>query len=136
MVQSMTGFASKTFILTAPSGEKSSVVINLKTLNTRFFETTIRVPPVLTYLETKFIKIFKKKLRRGHTYCTIYLSNPNLFQGSITPAHGTIDAYAQAINEMKERLKITTEIGLDHLLRLPKIFNIEERPIDEQSDQI
>ena len=76
---SMTGFASKTFVLTTPSGERSSISMNLKSLNSRFFESSIKLPIGLSHLETTMLKQFKEMLRRGHIYFTVYLSNPNIF---------------------------------------------------------
>jgi uncharacterized protein (TIGR00255 family) len=134
-ITSMTGFASKTFILTAPSGERSSISMNLKTLNSRFFETTVKLPMSLSSLETMLIKQFKETLRRGHVYFTAYLSNPNVFEGSITPAMTVIDGYMQAMNQIKSKYSISDEIKLDNILRLPNIFSKEEQQLDQQSTQ-
>lgn len=132
----MTGFASKIFVFTAPNGEKSTISLNLKTLNTRFFDTTCKLPQSLAQLEVRLIKLFKKKLRRGHVYFTTYVSNPGIFQGSISPALATVEAYTTAIKEIKNRLHIPNDIALEHILRLPNIFNIEETTLDEKSSKI
>jgi uncharacterized protein (TIGR00255 family) len=133
MIQSMTGFASKTFVITAPSGERSSISINLKSLNSRFFESTVKLPIGLSHLETFLMKQFKETLRRGHIYFTIYLSNPNVFEGSITPAMTVIDGYMHAMKNIKTKYALTDEIKLDNILRLPNIFSKEEQPLDESS---
>jgi uncharacterized protein (TIGR00255 family) len=130
---SMTGFASKTFIITTPSGERSSISMNLKSLNSRFFESSIKVPMNLSHLETIFIKQFKETLRRGHIYFTAYLSNPNVFEGSISPAMTIIDSYMHAINNIKEKYHLSDPTKLDHILRLPNIFSKEEQQLDEES---
>lgn len=136
MIHSMTGFATKTLILTTPEGKKTSVNMSLKSLNTRFFETTFKLPTSLFHLETTLIKLFKKHLYRGHVYFTVYLSNPSIFQGVINPALDTIDAYAKAIYQITERLHITDKLALEHILRLPDIFSVDEPGIDKQSAQI
>ncbi len=135
MIQSMTGFASKSIILSTPQGEKSTVTMNLKTLNSRFFESTIRLPAALTHFETKLTKLFKQKLRRGHVYFTIYLSNPSIFQGTITPALAAAEAYESAMKKIMQHLNIKQDIALEHFLRLPNLFSIEAALIDEQSTQ-
>src|SRR5579863_2683172 len=136
MIQSMTGFASKTFILTTPSGERCSISMNLKSLNSRFFETTVKLPIGLSHLETTLIKLFKEKLLRGHIYFTIYLSNPSIFEGSITPALSIVTAYVHAIEEIKKQLSLSDPIKLDNILRLPNIFSTESQQLDEQSTNI
>lgn len=130
---SMTGFASKTFVLTAPSGERSSISMNLKSLNSRFFEASVKLPIALSHLETTLIKQFKETLRRGHIYFTAYLSNPNVFEGSIAPAMTIIDGYLQAMEQIKTKYNLSDEIKLDNILRLPNIFSKEEQPLDEES---
>jgi len=135
-LSSMTGFASKTFVLTAPSGERSSVSLNLKSLNSRFFESTVRLPMCLSYLETTLIKQFKEALRRGHIYFNCHVSNPNIFEGNITPAMTIIDGYITAINHIKTNYNLADDITLDNILRLPNIFSKEEQPLDETSTQL
>jgi uncharacterized protein (TIGR00255 family) len=132
---SMTGFASKTFVITTPSGERSSVSINLKSLNSRFFEASIKLPLGLSHLETVLLKQFKETLRRGHLYFTLYLSNPNIFEGAITPAMNVIDGYMTAMKNITTKYGLTDNIKLDNILRLPNIFSKEEQPLDETSTQ-
>ncbi len=134
-LSSMTGFASKTFIITTASGERSNVSVNLKTLNSRFFEASIKLPFGLSHLETTLLKQFKETLRRGHIYFTAYLSNPNIFEGAITPAISVIDSYVTAINQIKSKYTLADEIKLDNILRLPNIFSKEEQQLDEASTQ-
>jgi len=129
----MTGFASKIFVLTSPSGERSTVSMNLKSLNSRFFEASVKLPIALSHLETTFTKQFKEKLRRGNIYFTTYLSNPNIFEGSITPAMTVIDSYIQSMNQIKTKYNFSEDIKLDNVLRLPNIFSKEEQQLDEES---
>lgn len=129
----MTGFASKTFVLTTPSGEHSTISLNLKSLNSRFFEASIRLPFGLSHLETLLIKQLKKNLRRGHVYLSAQINNPNIFEGSITPAMSIIDGYMDAMNDIKTKYKLSDEIKLDTILRLPNIFSKEDQPLDETS---
>ena len=136
MLQSMTGFATKAFTLTAPNGEKSNISMSLKSLNSRYFEATYKLPSAISALETKFNTLFKKKLRRGHIYFTVYVSNPDIFKGVITPALNTINAYADAITQIKNQLNIKQDVSLEHILQLRNIFNIEEKSVDEESAKI
>jgi len=133
MIHSMTGFASKTFILTAPSGERCNITVSLKSLNSRFFESTVRLPSGLSHLETTIIKLLKEKLRRGHVYFTAHLSNSSIFEGSINPALSTVKAYAHAIEEIRTALSISEPIKLDNILRIPGIFSTETQELDETS---
>jgi uncharacterized protein (TIGR00255 family) len=130
MICSMTGFANKIITLTSSTGDKTHVSISLKSLNYRFFETTFKLPHPLSYLETRLIELCKKRLARGHIYLTVYISNPNLFRGTIEPTFNTITNYLDAINTIKSRFNISQEVSLDHILRLPDIFAVEETTTD------
>ena len=132
----MTGFASKTFVLTTPSGERSSISMNLKSLNSRFFEATVKLPLGFSHLETTLIKQFKETLRRGHVYFNAHLSNPNILEGSITPAMTIIDGYIVAMKKIKTHYALSDEIKLDNILKLPNIFSKEDQPLDNESTQI
>ncbi len=136
MLYSMTGFASKIFILTSPAGDRASITINLKSLNSRFFETSIKLPPTLSHLETTLIKQCKEVLRRGHIYVTAYISNQTVFEGEVTPALTVIDGYIQAIDAIKKRYALKDELKLENILRLPNIFSQEAQQLDENSTQL
>ena len=81
MLRSMTGFASKTIVLTPESGEKVHITISIKSLNSRFFETKFKMPHIVSSLEIPLIKQLKKTLFRGHIYFTLYLSDTSPFKG-------------------------------------------------------
>ncbi len=132
---SMTGFASKTFVITVPSGERSTVSVSLKSLNSRFFEASVKLPFGLSHLETTLLKQLKEALRRGHLYFTLYVSNSNVFEGGITPAMNVIDSYITAMNNIKTKYHLSDEIRLDNILRLPNIFSKEDQPLDEASTE-
>jgi uncharacterized protein (TIGR00255 family) len=126
----MTGFSSRSLVITSPSGERSTLSMNLKALNSRFFEASAKLPIALSHLETIFIKQFKEILRRGHIYFTAYLSNPNVFEGSISPAMTVIDGYIKALQLIQKTHHLAGDIALDHIVRLPNIFSKEEQSID------
>ncbi len=133
MVYSMTGFATRTLLLSTKDGNKSNVTISLKTLNSRFFEVNCRLPYTLSHLETKLTKLFKEKLSRGNISCTIHMSNPNIFSGGIEPELGTVKGYVQAIDRIKKETGIQQDITLQQIITLPNIFYVEEKELDAAS---
>ncbi len=72
MIQSMTGFATKTITITKDKNQKTHLSITLKALNSRYFEVNTKLPPALSHLETDFIKLFKNALHRGYIHFTVY----------------------------------------------------------------
>ncbi len=132
---SMTGFGSTSSTLTLENNQTCGITISLKSFNNRYFEATNRFSAPLLPLETDIIKNLKKKLARGHVYCTIYLDNPAAFQQDIKPSLTTAQAYVGALRTIQEHLKIESSVTLDHIVRLPNIFIIQESNISDNTKQ-
>jgi uncharacterized protein (TIGR00255 family) len=132
-MHSMTGFATKTITITRGPDQKAHISLHLKTLNGRYFEANIKLPPTLSYLETDLLKLFKNTLQRGTVNFAVYLDNPSLFKGSIEPALSTVKGYIAALNKIKKECNLNDPITIATLVRLPNIFNVEEQVLDKQS---
>ena len=131
----MTGFATKTISITKGKDQKANIAILLKTLNSRYFEVNIKLPPALSHLETDLIKQFKKTLYRGSIFLTVYLDNPTIFKGAIEPAMQTVKNYIHAIQRIKKEFALEDSPTLELITRLPNVFSIEEQALDKQSAQ-
>jgi len=132
MIQSMTGFASQTLIIEQSNGQQPlHLTIHLKSLNSRFFEITCKLPPALTALETDLIKQLKTCLHRGQIYLTIHLHNPNSLISEVSAATQTVKGYIGAINQIKTEFNLAGKIELEQLIRLPHVFTFTENEIDE-----
>lgn len=135
-IQSMTGFATKTFVLASDAQNKSNVSMSLKTLNSRFFETNCKIPNAISHLETSIIKELQKALHRGYINVVIHMDNQNIFKGSVIASMNVIDNYVQALGSIKKKYGISQEINLDHILQFPNVFTVEDQPIDERTMQL
>ena len=136
MILGMTGFATKTLVIVETDGTRTQVTLNLKTLNSRFLEVTCKIPYALSYLETEFVKLFKKNLYRGNVTFTIHLSNPNVFKGAVEPTLSTAQSYLDAIHSIQEKLNVPGQITITDIIQLPNIFSVEEKNIDDEKKPI
>lgn len=136
MVLSMTGFATKNVSFTLSDGSKATLTISIKTLNSRFFETTTKIPFALSHLETNFIKLLKKRLVRGHVYLVIQTNNQAIFKGAVEPSINTVENYLKAIQTIQKRFGIKEAVSLNTLLQLPNVLLVEEQVIDEAAQQL
>lgn len=135
MIRSMTGYAAQTITITKGKDQKSHISLQLKTLNSRYFELNAKLPPALSYLETELIKIFKKGLVRGYVTFSVYVDNPSIFKGAVMPALSTAHSYKKAIKVLQKEIDVAGELSVDALVRLPNIFMIEEQAMDKQTAQ-
>ena len=136
MLQSMTGFGTKTITVTSARGDQAYITISIKSLNSRFFETTFKSPQPFSYLETTMVKMLKSRLLRGHIYCTITCSNTDIFQGTIQPCLSTAKAYVAALDEIRNACHIESPVTIDHLVRLPAIFGVQEVAPDKATEEL
>ena len=127
----MTGFASKTITLSI-GNEPVGVNMLLKSLNTRFFEVSCRLPHAFSAYETDLIKLFKKRLKRGQIYFTLHLSDPNCFKSDVTASSKTLDGYMKVIEQLKASTNITGEMTLDGLFKIPHLFVTQDTEVPEK----
>lgn len=130
MIRSMTGFATKSFILTMKE-TKVPVSINLKSLNSRYFDAICKLPYPLSNLETDFVKVFKTRLLRGSINFTIHLGNSNAFKGAIEPSIPTLQNYFNALETIKKKFPVEGTVSITDVLMLPNIFITEEIEIND-----
>lgn len=136
MIQSMTGFSSKSIILESDPTNKIKLTLSLKSLNSRYFDITCKLPYILNQFETEFIKLAKSRLHRGHIFLTVHQSDPNAFKASIEPALSTISGYVDAAKKIQHAFQITGNLTINDILMLPNIFILEEKGIDPKLKEI
>lgn len=132
-MRSMTGFASKNISLSLEDNTKIQVTLSIKSLNSRFFEVTARLPYPLSNLETDITKILKKKLLRGHIYITMYTPSANAFKSAVEPSLPLINDYMNAIQTIKTTCNIPGELNISDVIQLPNIFNLAEKSLSSES---
>ena len=132
MLSSMTGFVSKTISLPLEQEKPVNLTINLKTLNSRFFEATCRLSYALTSLENELTKMAQKELKRGHMYLSMTLSDPSAFKSEITVSQSMVKGYLDALNQVQKKFNLPGSVTVNDLLHIPNIFVSEELSINEK----
>ncbi len=130
-IHSMTGFASKNFAIALSPEAQAQITLSIKSLNSRFFETTFKLPYALSNLETELMQRSKAKLKRGHVFFTINMTNPNIFKAGVEPSLPVVHSYVAAAEKIKQKFGIDGELTISDIVDLPNVFSIEEVSIDE-----
>jgi uncharacterized protein (TIGR00255 family) len=119
MVTSMTGYGKGS----APVGG-GKIAVELRTVNHRFIDFSIRVPRPLNGYEKEIEKAVRKKIRRGHIYVNVVFDKGFESTSSVVnrkllkKTYGELTAFAK-----KEGIPGDLEIGT--LLLLPDMFRPE-----------
>ena len=106
MILSMTGFATSTAEITLSNNGKMILSMSIKSLNSRFFELTCKLPSILSNLEIPIQRVLQKQLHRGHVFLHIKIANQELLQDSVTPSIRTIKNYLDAIDIIQKYLNL------------------------------
>jgi len=135
MILSMTGFATATVQITIPkNNEKIILDISLKSLNSRFFELTCKLPSILQNIEIPVQRNLQKQLHRGHVFLHVKIVNSELLNESVTPSLHTIDNYLQAIALIQSKFHFKDEVTLQQILQLPNTLQSKEATLDTETE--
>lgn len=120
MIYSMTGFGRG-----EATEEGTSVSAELRTLNNRYFDFSLRAPRSLVNFESELREACRKGVERGK----ITLSLTESRAGSTAAARIDFEAarrVAVQLQDLCTELRITESVHLDHLLHFPEVVT----PID------
>ncbi len=118
----MTGFSSKAVSIDAPKAGKVSLSIEMKTINSRFFEMVCKLPGALNSLEVKIQRLLQKKLRRGRLYLSVRFAEDNEAFESINPSLKHAEGYLKAAEQIKNAFGVKGELEITDLLQMPSMF--------------
>ena len=127
MLQSMTGYGSSSLKI-----DDLEINFELKTLNSRYFDSKISLPPCLSSQELNFNNILKDKLKRGKVDLKIKLTGS--INNAVTFNKTIIKKY---IDELGEISDFDNSQILKAVLNLPNTIDKEEQAIsDNQLNKI
>jgi uncharacterized protein (TIGR00255 family) len=126
---SMTGFGS------GKAGVANvGITVELRSVNHRFMDAQIKLPPALASFETAVLARLRERLSRGRIACAVQMeSGPDsppvaIDAGKLTQAVHVLKEAAACLERETGR---TTEISLDHLLAVPELFRGQESALAE-----
>ncbi|MGE7601859.1 YicC/YloC family endoribonuclease [Peribacillus sp. NPDC097675] len=123
MVTSMTGYGRG-----EAQNEKVKVFAEIKTVNHRFCEYTIRMPRQLLVLEEKVKKIANEYIRRGRVEIFITVEGESLVSKNVKIDWNLADQYVRLMDDVKGKYNLESSITLQDVIQLESIFLTEEVP--------
>ena len=121
MIRSMTGFARR-----ERQGPWGTLTCEMRTVNHRYLEITLRLPEELRALDNEIRQAIAGSLRRGKVDANIYLTPTADTPRALELDTRLLDELAARIEEVRERLKETAPISPVELLRWPGILREAE----------
>lgn len=130
MTYSMTGYGR----YRTDTSERSTYV-EIRSVNNRYLEISVRLPRIFSYLEEKVKKyIAQKGISRGKIDVNItidILSNEGI---DIVLNKAYIESYMKALNELSEEFSLRNDVSVMQLARNNDIFSIK-KPVEDENEE-
>ena len=126
-VMSMTGFGRGTV-----EREGRRLLLELKGVNHRFLDISMRLPKSMGALEEPLKRRLQEKLSRGHV--DVYLKYQNEAEGSrtVNVDEPLLGAYLSALKHIRREKGLKDDITLSSVLRMPEVISAEGAEEDEE----
>lgn len=122
MIKSMTGFASLT-----RDDERGTLGVTIRSVNHRFLDLQMRLPPVIADLEARLRALVQKHLARGRVEVSVSLQLRHGSAPHVELNEEFAQALAAAVEQARSRGVISGMLTAGDLLRLPQALSIREQ---------
>ena len=122
MIKSMTGFASLT-----RDDETATITVTVKSVNHRFLDLQLRIPPSLGAIESKVRALVQQRLARGRVEVSVSVQQRRVPALEVELNEPFLDALGAALERARERGHIAGAMTPGDLLRFPQALAIRER---------
>lgn len=129
MIKSMTGYGRCEHI-----DENRKIVIDIRSVNSRYCDISVKVPRAYGYLEDKIKETVSGEISRGKVEIFVYIENYTNDDKVITLDHVLSENYYNVLKELKETYNLKNEIGLSDLSRFSDIFITRQQ--EEDKDKV
>ncbi len=123
---SMTGYARS-----AHDDGELSLVVTLRSVNHRFLDLQVRIPPQIEPFEVLIRRRVKERLKRGQLQLSVSLGWKQ-DNSAFTLNRPLLDAYVEAHRELAEKHGLTQPPDLSAILRVPGALTFDNGDLDDE----
>ncbi len=127
MIMSMTGYgrAEKAF-------DKYDISVELRSVNHRYFEFSIRAPRQYAFLEDKLKKLCQSRISRGKVDMFLSIVSHDTDGVEVAVNHPLAKGYIDALSEIADTYGIPNGVSAETLGRFSDIFVVNRVAVDEE----
>ncbi len=127
MLKSMTGFGRCEEV-----GEERKIIVEMKAVNHRYCDISIKLPKKLNFFEAGIRNVLKQYVGRGKV--DVFITYEDFTENNVCVKYNEDIAkeYYRYLVKMSETFQIENDIRVSNLSRFPDVFTLEEQTIDEQ----
>ncbi len=128
MIRSMTGFGRA-----QDTVGNFSVMVEIKSVNHRFFECSCRVPRAYGFLEERLRSFLQQRVGRGKLDVVVQLEALSSAGSRVAVNRELADGYMQALAALAEAYSIRVDVSASSLSRYPEILTVCQAAVDEEA---
>ncbi len=127
MIYSMTGFGRG-----ESSDDFRKITVELKSVNHRYLDISVKTPRKLNFFETPIRTTIKQNISRGKV--DVFVSYEDLSENDVSVKYNReiAAAYLSHLREMAKDFSLEDDIRVSTLSRYPDVFTMEEQSMDEE----
>lgn len=127
MIKSMTGFGRYEI-----AEEERKITVEMKSVNHRYLDVSIKMPKKLSFFETAIRSELKNYIQRGKV--DIFITYEDFTESNICVKYNKEVAaeYVKYLEQMQKDFSLDNDIRVSTLSRYPEVFSMEEQTVDEE----
>ena len=129
MTMSMTGYGRSQQLIGG-----RDITVELRAVNHRYFECSVRTPRSYSYLEEKLKSYVQSRVSRGKIDVGVTIQNVEIAATEVQINEPLAEAYLTALREMGKKLDIKDDVTVTAMARFADIFSV--RRVQEDEDEI
>ncbi len=128
MVKSMTGFGRYEY-----SDEKCKCSVEIKSVNHRYLDLSIKMPKRLGFFEATVRNVLKESIKRGKV--DVFITYEDLEEQNVNIRYNKQVAakYMEYLNQIAEDFGLENDTRVSTLSRYPEVFEADEAEVDEEA---
>ncbi len=128
MIRSMTGFGRSEV-----SGDKHKISAEIKSVNHRYLDLTLKMPRKFNPFEAAIRNALKQKIRRGKVDVYINYEDYSAESSSVKYNQEIAAEYLGYLKQMAEDFGLENDIRVSTLSRYPDVLSMEDQNVDEDA---
>ena len=123
----MTGFGRSEVVT-----DERKITIELKSVNHRYLDLSIKMPKKLSFLEGSIRNLMKTYIRRGKVDVYITYEDYTINNGTLKYNKELAAEYIACLKQIQQDFDLDYDIKVSTLSRYPDILTMEEQSVDEE----
>jgi len=127
MIKSMTGYGSA-----KGSSEKLDITVEVRSVNNRYLDCSIKLPRVFNAFEEKLKAIVTDSISRGKVDVYVSIDSSNADNIEIKINRPLVEAYVTALRTIASENALSGDLRVTDITRFPDILQAEKREVNSE----